>query len=227
VIWVEKCTMTTYFQKSVKCVNCRTSSEHHLLGSTNASGSADLDLRPPEMRRSTMRAWLQECPRCRYIAPSLEGATGDLSIVASAAYRAILTDHRFRDLAKRFLAHSLFSIHSDPLSAGLDRLHAAWVCDDSRQTALATECRMMAAECFAKLVPFADSVEGLTHGAVMVDVLRRAGQFDWAAALCDELLVLQNAQDLLRQVLEYQGQRIAARDVGGYTIADAEKAVPK
>jgi len=215
--------MTTYFQKSIKCVNCRKSSEHRLLGSTNAFGSADLDLRPPEMKRSTMSTWLQECPRCHYIAPDLESTTGNRAIVASTAYRAILADQRFRDLARRFLAHSLLSIHSDQLSAGLDRLRAAWVCDDGRQTALATECRMLAAECFAKLVPFADSEQGLTHGAIMVDVLRRAGQFDWAAALCDELLVLQNARGILRQVLEYHGQRIAARDVRGYTIEDAAK----
>ena len=60
--------MTTMFKQKVRCSVCGEESEHLAIGSTNAFGSPDLDLRPPEMQRSTMPHWVQECPKCGYVA---------------------------------------------------------------------------------------------------------------------------------------------------------------
>src|SRR5438093_611864 len=117
--------MTTFFRQDVTCVNCRKSSEHHVLSSTNAFGSADLDLRPPEMKRSTMRAWLQLCPHCGYVAPDLSRKVGDLAVVGSAEYRSAVSDKRFPELARRFLAYAHLFAASDSAAAAHQRLCAA------------------------------------------------------------------------------------------------------
>lgn len=215
--------MTTYFQRETTCKNCKRPSTHHLLGSTNAFGSPDLDLRPPEMKRSTMGAWLQECPHCRYVAPDISEAAGDLTRVLSPEYVAALNDQSLPDFARRFVAHSILILGTDKAGAGFAMLRAAWVCDDRRKPEAAAECRNRAADCMAAQRPFPDSENGITAGAVLVDVLRRAGRFEEAAAECDSLLEFEATKDVLRKVLEYQARLIAARDTGGHTVSEAVK----
>jgi hypothetical protein len=77
---------------------------------------------------------------------------------------------------------------------------------------LATQCRRLATQCFTALQPFEDSEQGITQGAVFVDVLRRMSDFKRAALECDTLLSCQQATGVLRQVLEYQRQLIINRD---------------
>jgi len=71
--------MTTLFPQKETCFVCGNTSEHTVIGSTNAFGSPDLDLRPPEMQRSTITHRVQRCPTratCRSpknsIAPSFQ-----------------------------------------------------------------------------------------------------------------------------------------------------------
>jgi endogenous inhibitor of DNA gyrase (YacG/DUF329 family) len=68
--------MTSYGSKTVKCSVCGQDSEQGIIMSTNSFGSMDLDMRPPEMERSSMDLWLQECPHCGYVANSLETPIG-------------------------------------------------------------------------------------------------------------------------------------------------------
>ena len=46
--------MTTIRDQTIECPVCGREVSIYLLMSTNAMGYADLDLRPPEMQRSTM-----------------------------------------------------------------------------------------------------------------------------------------------------------------------------
>ena len=209
--------MTTLFRETVTCAGCQKSSEHDGVSSTNAFGSPDLDLRPPEMQRSTIRFWLRQCPHCGYVAPDLSRAAGDMSVVKSAAYRAILQDTHFPELARRFLAHATL-VAASPNSAAQARLHAAWVCDDMRQSTQAAECRKLAAESFGAMKPFEDSEQGVTTGAILVDVLRRAGEFDQAAAECDALLQCKRAAGPLRQVLEFQRRLAVKQDASAHRV---------
>jgi hypothetical protein len=215
--------MTTYFRQSVTCANCRKPSEHQALGSTNAFGSPDLDLRPPEMQRSTMRSWLQVCPHCGYTAADLSEVHGDLAAVSGAEYRHTTSDQRFPELARRFLAHALLFVSAEPVTAAHARLRAAWVCDDADQTELAAECRSLAADCFATLRRFEDSEGGITQGAVFVDVLRRAGQFERAGGECDALLAYASAKGILRQVLTFQRQLIGERDQRAHRVEECAR----
>lgn len=213
--------MTTIFRKSVECANCRNTSEHSVLGSTNAFGSSDLDLRPPEMQRSTMRLWLQQCPTCGYVAADISRPHGDMALIGLPDYQKTLKDRRFPEGARRFLACALLNDKANPAVAAHSRLHAAWVCDDAGETAQAKECRFLAAEGFARLKPFEDSEPGVTQGTTFVDVLRRSGRFEQAAAECGELLSMQAAQGIVRQVLEYQRRLIADRDEAGHRVEEA------
>lgn len=211
--------MTTYFRRESTCANCGKPSEHNVLGSTNAFGSADLDLRPPEMQRSTMNAWLQACPHCHYIASDVGEREGDLSLVGSQGYVDALADLRFPQLARIFLAHAFLNA-ADPALAGYSRLRAAWVCDDAHRVEAAIECRIAAAADMARAKPFPDDQPGATRGAVLVDVLRRAGRLEEADAECQELLARASVEGIIRQVLEAQRGLIAQRDTTGHTVAE-------
>lgn len=212
--------MTTYFSQNVTCANCHKNSTHHVLGSTNTFGSPDLDLRPPQMKRSTMGAWLQHCPHCGYVSYDLSIRVGDLSIVSGSAYQDVLNDRRFPELARWFLAWALLTATNGPEDTAFARLRAAWVCDDSGQASLAVECRCLAAESFATLKPFEDSEKGITIGAVFVDVLRRAGNFTQAIQECETLLAYRNSVGILRQVLEYQQRLTTLEDTASHTIEE-------
>ena len=49
--------MTQIFPILITCPICEHEFEIYQLASTNQMGSPDLDLRPPEMARSTMDTW--------------------------------------------------------------------------------------------------------------------------------------------------------------------------
>ncbi|MBU06018.1 MAG: hypothetical protein CL877_08750 [Dehalococcoidales bacterium] len=53
--------MTTIRDEEQICAMCGAKSTHRGIMSTNAFGSPDLDLRPPEMERSTMGSILRGC----------------------------------------------------------------------------------------------------------------------------------------------------------------------
>ena len=67
--------MSTIGLMNKVCAVCGKESEYSVLNSTNTFGSPDLDLRPPEMRRSTMHIWIQECPFCGYISKDVTDET--------------------------------------------------------------------------------------------------------------------------------------------------------
>ena len=73
--------MTTIGKISAECVICGKESEHTSITSSNAMGSPDLDLRPPEMQRSTMEWWLQECPACGYVAPDISESVASIKAI--------------------------------------------------------------------------------------------------------------------------------------------------
>lgn len=212
--------MTTYFESSATCGHCGKPSKHHVLGSTNSFGSPDLDLRPPEMQRSTMGAWLQECPHCRLVAPELAEPLGKPARIASPEYLALLEDASRPPLARRFLAFGLLCDGVHPKDAGYARLHAAWICDDAGRTDQAVDCRRQAAACWEPLRPFRPGEAGLTDGLVLLDILRRCGASPAAAALADELATRPDASGVPLQVLEFQRRLLAAGDRAAHTIAE-------
>ena len=64
--------MSTFLQITQICAVCKHKSSATIVASTNAFGAPDLDMRPPEMRRSTMHFWVSTCPKCGYTASDIE-----------------------------------------------------------------------------------------------------------------------------------------------------------
>ena len=101
-------TIIKKFEK--KCSVCGETSLQPILTSTSAWGYPDLDLRPPEMKRSSMFAWLQECPHCGYIATNLENELEVSPDLLKSDEYLTCEGYEFKsDLAKRFYRHHLIS----------------------------------------------------------------------------------------------------------------------
>jgi hypothetical protein len=100
---------------NVRCRHCGANSEQTVMVSTSTFGAPDLDLRPAEMKRSSMAAWLQLCPHCGYCVPHISEGVPEGSVLTSDSYRATLRDERYPELARRFLAHALATAHSEPV----------------------------------------------------------------------------------------------------------------
>jgi hypothetical protein len=211
--------MTMILNEPVQCGHCKKTTEHPVLMSTNAFGYSDLDLRPPEMQRSTMNTWLQLCPGCGFCAPELSEVPADPAVLVSEPYRAALQATEFPALARRFLAYALAHESSDPAQAAQSFLQAAWACDDAGQVEQAVEARRRSATWFRRCQPFADDEAGITQWVVLVDVLRRSGQFAEAAAECQGALASPGARDMIREVLEYQQRLIAEADPGAHDLS--------
>jgi hypothetical protein len=219
--------MTTYGHRLIKCGNCGRRRLQKVLTSTSSFGSPDLDLRPPALERLTMDCWLQLCPKCGYCAPDLSVAPEDAAVYQSKRYRDALARQDLPGLARRFFAYAHALDPANPAAVGWAFLQAAWVCDDDGLAAEATACRELSADWFLRCTPFTGDEENLTTGAVLVDVLRRAGRFAEASSECEALLALRDVEDELRQVLQFQSRLIAKGDRDRYTMSVAWYAEPE
>lgn len=217
--------MTTYASKQETCSNCGVSVECTILTSTNTFGSPDLDLRPAEMQRSTMRSWLQECPECGYVNGNLSSANEDAKqIIESEPYQAVENNSQLPEIARRFAKYAMLQ-HAAPEAAGAALIRAAWACDDVRNTGQAKLYRNEAADILLTLQPFADDEANTTIATVLVDVLRRAERFEEAKTLANSLQSFNavNANEIVCSVLQYQCRLCDDRDTACHTIADSEQ----
>lgn len=218
--------MTSFRIKTITCAVCGASVECTILMSTNAFGSPDLDLRPPEMQRSTLGSWLQECTECGYVAGDISIATdGAREIIASSEYRKLLADDQLPEIADIFHRFSLLQT-SDSRECGIAKLRAAWACDDAGAGSLAQQYRSDAADRLLELRPFEDSEDGASLGTMLVDVLRRASRHGEALDLIHELntMTVVSSNETVGRVLVFQQALCREEDIGCHTIADARNA---
>ena len=210
------------------CAVCGWGSLQGGLGSTNAFGSPDLDLRPPGMARDTINYWVRECPHCGYCASDIEEKIARAAkMVRSAKYLAVL-DRRGksdRRLIRQFLCATMLYEHAGDLAAASRMsLYAAWAADDTKEAKRAAQrARKRVLELVDRL-----HAEGGTLNEdpawdtmQMIDVARRAKDYGHANRLIAELTEVET--DPFRALVAFQRERIAARDTGTYTIEEAMK----
>jgi uncharacterized protein (DUF2225 family) len=215
--------MTTIVHDDLTCSFCGTVSPQALLGSTNSMGAADLDTRPPEMMRSTMSLWVQECPHCGYVAK-------DISQPAHDSARLYCGEHGWQGLpytgypevAIRFLKLAdLQEGVNHTLEAAWSTLRAAWACDDADDEDRATTCRQRSIGYFART---ADKVrlfpkEAGAMEAMFADIHRRSGDSDgaihWADAGLERL-----PDSALSAILHFQRAKAMRQDRACYTTDD-------
>lgn len=218
--------MTTIFNIKKTCVVCGTTSDYTGIGSTNRFGSPDLDTRPPEMMRSTIRFWVQHCPSCGHCAPDVaEKMFGTLDTIQSNAYQSQLQDETFPTHANTFLCWAMIQAHAgEHLGAAWSTIHAAWICDDENEKAAAKQCRTKAISLFEdaieKNLPISQQV-GMEY-ALLADLHRRNGNFEVVDDLVEKGMS-RKPDAILQSILAFQKVLADNKDAGCYTVAQAEK----
>jgi hypothetical protein len=187
--------------------------------STNVHGDPDLDTRPSGMMRDTLGHWVKECPHCRYAAPEIADSAPDgvAAIVGSEAYQSI---------DRKFERHSWLLAELGHYSdAGWVSLQAAWMADDLADTVTAGYCRGRAVELWQKGKRigqnFMDSTE--QEFALVVDVLRRRGDFAEARETCLEALNDDKLTPLIEDVLRFQLTLISRNDDSCHRMSEIPK----
>lgn len=202
------------------CSVCGEESTQTVIMSTNTlGGSPDLDLRPPEMMRSTMGWWIQRCPHCGYVADDLT----DLSTVTRQwleheAYTSC-NGHSFKsELAEMFYkSYLIHTADGNAEKAFFAALHGAWACDDEGAAEEAIHCRECALAELEKLIAAQMHLE--TCLVVKTDLLRRTGQFD---RLIAEYTGKRFWNTLIDRVVEFQIEKAKQKDTGCYRITDTD-----
>jgi hypothetical protein len=216
--------MTTMFPKQVTCGVCGSISNVMEILSTNAFGSADLDTRPPEMRRSTLCHDVHRCPSCGYCAPDISTASSEVNaILQSAEYQIRLNDTTCPDKCNDFLCFALIAKAQGDISKAVwATVNAAWICDDEKNMDAAIYCRTLAISLIDEMRSRGLSLveqRGTTE-AVKTDLLRRAGCFPEALATIETGLG-QDPEDIIKGVLLFQKKLVQARDITRHTISEA------
>lgn len=206
-----------------KCAVCGNESEQITLASTNTFGSPDLDLRPPEMKRSTMCWWIQECPHCGYISESIDDETNiDKDFLQSAEYISCSGKTFASELAQKFYKYYLINLlDENEEDAFYAVLHAAWACDDIKDIDNAVHCRKLAIVEIEKLINETDNPTLLVQKA---DLLRRAGLFQ---SVIIEYSNNNFEKELLNQIIAFEIEKSVQEDMGCYTVADVTQIQPE
>lgn len=222
--------MTTLCERKIRCSLCGSESEYTEIRSTNAFGSADLDMRPPEMERSTIDTWVQRCPKCGYCESEVSTSRpGAKALVKGKEYRNQLNDPACPELANSFLCKSILDREAaDYAAATWAIIHAAWACDDSHRAEQARACRYKAAEMLIFTEEHGQQVIGQegASNAILVDLLRRSGQVDRARQVISAKRGGISV-DVIARILDYQTVLIDQNDLSCHTIALALGKVPR
>lgn len=173
----------------------------------------DLDMRPGEPARSTLRDWIQLCPSCGAAAPDLAALPSTArAVVGSDEYRTLSTAGLEETLPFRRWALICERIGDRPQQAEA-LLQAAWAADDA---AAMTEPARLRAEVAALW----DGTNDVELGLRRLDVLRRAGKFEaaeaWAALMSER-----GPDELAGAIIAFQRGRVASRDIGRHLISSA------
>ena len=201
------------------CAVCGQVSKHVVFSSTNALGSPDLDQRPPEMQRSTMPRWVQECPHCGYVSQSLEDTTHvDEAWLKRGEYVSCSGIAFSSDLARRFYKFYLINVFDGSHAAAFyAALYAAWECDDRKDRENAVLCRKLA---LGEMDLLWDLVSG--NETLMVwraDLMRRAGLFE---ELIREYSGRAWEEELHGKIIAFQLRKARAGDDRCYRVSDVE-----
>ncbi len=160
-----------------------------------------LRLLRPELKSAASR------PGCHSVESISGRPRGDRLPRAGAAFPSVRRGHRA----------------VGPRHDGSSLLASRVVCDDDAgRPEQAAESRRQSAAWFQRCKPFSGDEEGASMGAVLVDVLRRCGEFGEASAECQATMASPGATGVIRQVLEYQQQLIDGGDTLAHELSECE-----
>lgn len=200
-----------------KCSVCGKSSPQPVLLSTNTWGYPDLDMRPAEMRRSTMNTWIHECPHCGYVADNLEDEHElPEGFLKEDGYLSC-DGHDFKSsLSKMFYRRYLIAkCESDVMMCFVSLRNCAWKCDDSEDEN-ASIIRRMALGYIDDLIENAGEDKNNLL-VIKSDLLRRSGEFEKLVEEYENLTIGEEPHD---SIIRFQLEKARVRDDSGYTVED-------
>jgi hypothetical protein len=173
----------------------------------------DLDMRPGEPVRSTLRDWLQACGTCHAAGPDLSTLPpGAKAVVESPAYRVLSTEAEEDTLLFRRWAMICLET-GDKAAAAEALLQGAWAADDAADMTEAAKLRRDVAALWGDQPEHATALR-------MLDVLRRAGEFA-AVEERGAKMAAGGLDALSAAVVAFQRARAAERDVGRHLLSSA------
>lgn len=214
--------MTTIGHERVDCAVCGESSSHPFIASTNTFGSPDLDLRPPPMKRSTITYWLQQCPHCGFVANQIDEAEeAEITLWREPGFQLARADIADADLIGRFRTRALIDERLGRFDAAArNMLCAAWAADDQDNDA-SVDLRSRAADMLMDALPGAGADETIPMRTQLIDILRRAGRWNEAMTVANEVLAADIANETIRHVAQFGKARAEAHDDACYSIEAA------
>lgn len=212
--------MSTFIKRNLTCAVCGNKHDYSIIASTNSFGSSDLDLRPPEMRRSTMCWWVQRCPDCGYVSSNIEDDQGITKDFLETEEYITCENFNFKsNLADTFYKnYMILNNLGKKMYAYNALLHCAWSCDDSREYEKASLIRKKMVELFELLPKIQKKNENII--AQYVDVLRRSGDFD---SVVEKFNGFKSSNDIIEKVIAFQVKLAKEKDCKVYTVSDALK----
>ena len=203
---------------SKKCPVCGEEVDINLLMSTNAMGYADLDLRPPEMQRSTMYQTTRMCSCGNVFDSDSEG--GSKELVESESYQNCDGIEFKSERAIIFYRLYLIDKDSNPdnfLSNYFHILKAAWACDDF-DNENSSKMREIAIDLIDKIIENENHPEKKNDYLLMkADLMRRSGHFD---ELIDQFNDIKFEDELYQQIIDFQIEKAGEKDDSRYTVGD-------
>ena len=173
----------------------------------------DMDMRPGEPMRSTLRDWVQACGKCGAAAwdlSTLPAATK--AVVESAPYHALSLEAAEDTLLFRRWAMICVAAGDHEMAAETT-LMAAWAADDGADMVEAAKLRRDVAALWGEPADLPTALR-------LLDVLRRAGEFA-AVETRGQKLVAGEPDEFAAAVVAFQRNRAAARDVGRHLLSSA------
>lgn len=212
--------MTLMRDIEIECSVCHKSSPQPVLMSTNSFGAPDLDLRPPEMQRSTMNTWMLECPHCGYAAPELDKESEiSRDFLKTDTYMNCDGFEFERNLAGRFFKGYLICKQTDDTrGCFFNLLYCAWVCDDTSDSENAKKIRMIALDYLNQLIE-EDNEEKNNLMLMKADILRRSGEFKRVVEEFKDFII---GDEFLDRIVTFQIMKARKKDYACYTVEDVK-----
>lgn len=169
--------MSTIEETGVVCAVCGHVSAQACLTSYSQFGAPDLDFRPAEMLRGTMRYWIMVCPHCGYAAKKLSCRPRVRRDTLAQIYAR--ADASLPKLAYAFQKHALHRAHrKDTAEAIQSLLWAAWVCDDKGTQAQARSMRQACLWLTRRYMARCPTSHRQRYLTLSADLMRRTGDFE-------------------------------------------------
>ena len=213
--------MSKFIEKDMNCVMCGHISRVPILTAATTEGSADLDSRPPEKRRSAMPLWVHQCETCGAVFSVFEQTPKvDSSFLGTQKYQNCAGIAGLPELAKSFVRIALIYEQAGEMKkAGNYFLNAAWCCDDEKLDVNAKQCRDEALRCWNEVEVAEINKRELPELQLKIlDTLRRAEHYKEAKTFAK---CIRTKDENMKQVLAFEISKSIEKDKDCYTLADA------